>query len=302
MSLQIQQNSTGFVNPSVSILDNGWSISGIYGNHVSCNSGYIKSIGSLGLIVGREYTVTYTVTNYVSGMVRMYAGTSPAAIVHANGTYTENIICTFNAQLSFFSDGTLSISKVMFYDTATGVTPGTTISFNEGANQWGTDYSFHPEVMIKFLDQFLTVKNGGVWLHDSNPIRGNFYGVQYPAQVTLVVNQSYQKDKLYYNLRLDAKGKWYAPNIQTVGSNQFPNGMLSRLKKNNVKLIDGKLWASFLRDVSDPNFASQPELNALFGGRMLQGGWLIIDFQCDDTNAVDFSSAEFYFTFVERSQ
>jgi hypothetical protein len=301
MSLIVTQNQIGYVDPATSALDTGWTISSIYAVHQSCNSGFIKSITSLGLIVGHQYTITYTVSDYISGGVKVVCGADNGVNRTANGTYTETLTCTTIPQLSFFSDGALKISLLSFYDVEDGSSSGTTITFNEGANQWGSDQPFHPEFMIKFLDQFLTVKNGQVWLHDSNPVRGNFYGQDNPAEVIFIVNKDYKIDKLFYNLRINGKGKWYAPDITIPSTNQFPNGMLSRLKKNNVQQIDGKLWAEILKDITDPNFATSTELDSLFNGRMLQGPWMILHLKCDDTGAVDLSAIDTYFDYVNRT-
>lgn len=300
MALTIIQNQTGYVNPSVSIADTGWSISGIYAIHTSCNAGIIKSLTSLGLVLGESYTITYTVDNYVSGSVRVMAGTTNGVSRTANGTYTETLLVVGNTQLSFYSDGALRISVLSFYNVETGLVKGTTVTFNEGENQWGSDQPFQPEVMIKFIDQFLTVKNGQVWLHDSNSVRGNFYGEQFPAEVIFIVNQDFKIDKLFYNLRLNGNGKWYAPDLTTPSTNQFPHGMLSRLKKNNVKQIDGKLFAEILRDMTDPNLATSTQLDALFNGRQMQGPWLIVHLKCDDVSNVDLSAVDVYYTDVYR--
>lgn len=301
MSLTIFQNQIGYVDPATSILDTGWTISGEYAQHQSCNSGSIKSITSLGLIVGHQYTITYEVSDYNSGIVRVVCGANNGLNRSANGVYTETLTCTTVPQISFFSDGALKIRQLKFYDATESVVNGTTITFNESVNQWGSDQPFHPEFMIKFLDQFLTVKNGQIWLHDSNPVRGNFYGQDNPAEVIFIVNKDYKIDKLFYNLRINGKGKWYAPDLTIPPTNQFPNGMLSRLKKNNFSQIDGKLWAEILNDISDPNFATSTDLDTLFNGRKMQGPWMAVHLKCDDTGAVDLSSVDTYFTHVNRS-
>jgi len=82
--------------------------------------------------------------------------------------------------------------------------------------------------------------------------------------------------------------------------------MLSQLKKNNFKLVDNKLWADILNDVNDPNFAgisdpTQRRLDALFGGRKMQGGWLVVDLECQDTQYHEISSVQTYFVETERS-
>ena len=78
--------------------------------------------------------------------------------------------------------------------------------------------------------------------------------------------------------------------------------MFSTLKKNNVKLIDGKLWAAILKDINDPNFISKPEAEAIFNARQLQGAVLLVRLQCDDDKASDISSIDFYYTHVNRVQ
>lgn len=303
MALTILQNDIGYVDLPTSAVDTGWVISGIYAIHSSCNSGIIKNKVPVGLVVGKTYTVTYTVDNYSSGTVKLILGTTNGTVRSANGTYSETLVCAGAPTMTFFSDGNLRISLLNFYDIESGVVPGTTITFNEAENQWGSDQPFQPEVMIKFVDGFFTIKNGQMWEHNTNPVRGNFYGQDYPALVTFIVNVDYKKDKIFYNFRIDGKGKWFAPSLTTAGSNQFPNGMLSRLKKNNVKQIDGKLWAEILGDINDPNFTGPTaQLDALFGGRKMQGGWLIVSMRCDDTNEVNLDSIETYYTTVFRDQ
>lgn len=301
MPLQIIQGQTGYINPGVSILSTGWSISGIYATHESCNNGYITSLTSLGLVIGRQYNITYTVDNYKNGSVNLVLGANNGTSRTANGTYSETLTCTTTAQMRFFSDGSLRISVLKFYDTVIGFQTGTTVSFNEGENKWGAEYSFKGEQIIKFIDGLFTLKNGQLYEHNTNPIRNNFYGEQFSSQLTIIANKDYFKEKMWFNMRLDSKGNWYAPVLTTPVSNQFPNGMISRLKKNNFSLVSGKLWASILRDYSDPNFAASTQVQALFNARMMQGAWLIIEMQNDDTTEARIASIEIYYSDTERA-
>jgi len=306
MALQIIQNTDGFINAPIAATATGWSVDGQYAQHVSCNSGKIIALTDFGLVVGRDYVFTYTVDNYVSGQVWVNAGTQDGINRTANGTYTETITQTGNTSLSFYSDGTLRISMLKFYDLLLGPQSAQVISFFDKANKWTADYEYENDTMAKFIDSFVSWKNGNLWVHNTNPVQNNFYGDQFSSKLTIIVNTEYQREKLFYNFRLDAVGRWYMPAISTPDSNQFPNGMLSQLKKNNFKLIDNKLWADLLNDVNDPNFAgisdpTQRRLAALFGGRKMQGGWLIVDLQCDDTDYHEISSVSTYFIETERS-
>jgi hypothetical protein len=306
MSLTIIQNTTGFINAPVAATDTGWSIDGQYAIHGSCVSGKIISLTDFGLVVGTDYVFTYTVDSYSSGGVKILAGDNNGTNRTANGTYTQTLTQSSDTTLSFFSDGSLRISLLKFYDLLLGPQSAQVISFFDKANKWTADYEYENDTMAKFIDSFVSWKQGELWVHNTNPIQNNLYGDQYSSKLTIIVNPEYQKEKLYYNFRLDAVGKWYMPAISTPDSNQFPNGMLSQLKKNNFKLIDNKLWSSILNDVNDPNFATisdptQRRLDALFGGRKMQGGWLIVDLECQDTQYHEISSVESYYITTERS-
>lgn len=314
-ALQIIQNTTGYVNAPAAATATGWSISNGVAIHDACQTGTMISLADYGLVVGRFYVFSYPVSNLTSGGVQLIAGTLSGTYRTANGTYTETLEQTTNSTISMYSDGNLEVAELSFYDELLGPQSAQVISFFDKDNKWTADYEYENDTMAKFIDSFVSWKDGQLWLHNTNPVQNNLYGVQYSSKITLIVNSTprqsyfeteYQKEKIFYNFRLDAVGNWYMPSISTPNSNQFPNGMLSQLKKNNFKLIDNKLWAEILSDVNDPNFAGisdpvQQRLAALFGGRKMQGGWLIVNLQCDDPTYNEISSVETYFIDVERS-
>lgn len=304
MALQVIKNTIGYVNPSVSITDTGWGISGAYASHSSCNPGTMIALNSFGLVIGRSYVFTYVVDQYINGSVNIIAGTTNGTSRTAAGTYTETLIVAGNNFLSFFSDGALRISLLSFYDNVTGQMQGTTISFNEKENRWDTEFSMKPEMMVKFIDKFFAFKNGQLWQNNVNPVMMNFFGVQYSAQILFIPNQQYEDNKLWFNMRFDSVGGWYAPSIVIPPNDQFPNGMQSTLTKANIKSIDGKLWADILRDMTDPNISvPDPALQtavALFQGRMMQGGHMLVTIQCDDTTPAYINSVELFYINVEK--
>lgn len=302
----IVQGNTGVINPATNILDTGWTVDGVNAVHTPCNAGTMIALNDFGLVVGRSYVFTYEVVAYNSGGVKIIAGTTNGTTRNALGTFTQTLLMAGNALLSFFSNGDLTIQQLSFYDALTGQQPGRTVSFNERENKWGSEYSFQPETMLRFIDKLFSFKNGGLWQHNVNPVMNNFYGVQYSSQVMFIFNKDYKNNKLWYNLRLDSTGKWYAPSLSTPPDDQFPNGMESVLTNTNIKSIDGKLWADVLRDITDPNFFAiqDPQLRAataLFQGRMMQGGWLIVILQNDDTTPASLSSAEVFYIDVKKS-
>lgn len=305
-NLQIIQNTVGYVNLPIAAVATGWEVDGQFATHSACNSGNLTSLTDFGLVIGRQYVFSFTLDQYGSGEVHIIAGTTNGTNRTANGAYTETLTVAGNTTLKFFSDGNLRISQLSFYDLLLGPTDAKVVSFYDKANRWTADYQYENDTMAKFIDSFISWKGGDLWVHNTNPIQGNLYGVQYYPQITLIVNAEYQREKLWYNFRLDAVGNWEMPSITTPPSNQFPNGMLTQLKKNNFKLIDNKLYSDILNDVTDPNFATisdptQRRLDALFGGRKMQGGWLIVDLLCKDSTYSEISSIETYYVQTERS-
>lgn len=283
MSLNIIKNQTGYVNPAISILDTGWTISGKYAIHTSCNSGIIKALGSLGIQLGKPYVIKYTVDNYVSGTVQLKAGTASGVVRNANGEYEETITFVGNTTLSFFSDGALRISVLKFYDPANATSAATTISFHEGSNSWGAEYDIAPEQIIKFIDQFLIIVNGDLWLQESNSLYNNFCGVQYVSKITFIANDNPTVVKVFFSERIEANSRWFSPdkgdiNIKPTEGKSL--GMSSRLKKNNYKNYQGSFFADFLRNMDDPRF--ETELEALFKGAELRGRVMEITIQNEE--------------------
>lgn len=304
--LVIIQNTTGVVNAPIAACDTGWEVSEGYAVHESCQSGFIKSLNNIGLAIGKFYVFNYTVDQYTSGGVQIYAGTTPGVNRTANGIYGDILQLEGNTTISFFSDGNLRVSSLSIFDPETGLKSAQVISFFDKDNKWTADYEYENDRMTKFVDSFISWKAGVLWVHNTNQTQNNLYGVQYSSKITLVVNVGYQCEKIFYNFRMDAVGRWYMPSISTPDSNQFPHGMLTQLKKNNFKLIDNKLYADILNDVNDPNFATisdptQRRLASLFGGRKMQGGWLIVGLVCDGPDYNEISSIQTYYTDTFRS-
>jgi hypothetical protein len=305
--MNIVYGTTALIDPQTEYADSGWSINGSVAVHSGCNAGTMTYTGSFNFEVGKSYDISYVVSNYGSGLVRQNLGTSVGADVTSNKKQTDTLLCnTEEDKFQFYSDGALTITILQIVESGQALAEAETFAFDESANKWVGSYSYIPEMMVKFAGGLFSFNAGSLWEHETNATHGSFYGNKYPFQITFIVNPEFQKDKLYYNMRLDAKGKWTAPSLNVSPSNQFPNGMQSRLSKGNFKQIDGKLWADILNDFTDPNFASitdvnQRQVNALFKGRKMQGGWMVVELECNDDSNVHISSAEVYYTDTYRS-
>ncbi len=284
--------------------DNGWIISGAKAIHNGCNQGYIELLNA-DYTVGVPNVFEFIVSGYSSGSVNIKVGSTSGTSRTANGTYPQTFTPVLNDKVMFYSDGNLTVEVLRIYPVAEE-SNGVTVGFDEKNNKWVSYYSYEPEMMINALNSFFTNKNGGMWKHGENNITNSFYGTAYPSRIIFVFNAEVQKNKLMYNFRLDSKGSWYCPNMETDKNDQFPNGMKSRLKKNNFKLQDGKLRADILRDITDPKFATiinptQRELEALFKARKLQCSYMAVELANDDEGQAKLSSVEVYYIEAERN-
>lgn len=286
--LNVLPNQTIPISPAVEVRDTGWTINGNSAHHSACNSGMMVSNSALGIALTKTYAVTYTVYNLVSGSVRVSLGTANGTSRTANGTYTENITCTGTPTISFFSDGELDVTNFNYYDVADNTDNSLTISFcdkdGENNKKWLCYYSFKPELMIKYKNFFFSVKDGQLWLHNVNPVRNNFYGVQYPSEVEFYDNLNPTTLKLYFSMRTKSTTAWYAKNngdisiLPTVGRTL---GMSSRIKKGNFKNYQGDWFADFMRNMADTRF-TDPEV-ALYKGEPLRGTYALIKLTNEDT-------------------
>jgi hypothetical protein len=66
----------------------------------------------------------------------------------------------------------------------------TTVSFSESVEGWTSRKSFIPEFGISLNNTYFTFKNGRIWQHGLNPIRNNFYGIQYDSSINIILNDS----------------------------------------------------------------------------------------------------------------
>lgn len=303
-SYTITKNQELVVNLPYDFSVQGWEVSEKIAYHSGCNPGYIKYF--MDLSASEEWTFRFEILSLTSGTVNIIVDGIDGTVWDTIGFKEEVFeVSGTNTEIQFYATGTTSIRVLQVYPELES-TDGRTLLFNEDADKWVGEYYFAPEFMHKFLNGFFAFNNGQLWEQNVNPIRNNFFGVQSYSSVTFICNVEFRKNKLFFNLRLDSNGAWYSPMMKTQITDQFPNGMESRLTKSNLKLIDGKLWGDILRDMTDPAFSTivnptERRVKALFNGRKLQGGYITIELRNDDTTEAKLSSVEVYYIEAERN-
>lgn len=85
-----------------------------------------------------------------------------------------------------------------------------TIAYSDKTLGWTSFFSFLPEWTTSLNNRFFSIKNGQLWLHNDhdNPVRNNFYGVQYNSKIVTVINDSNSDDKIFKTIVLEGNNPW----------------------------------------------------------------------------------------------
>ena len=126
-----------------------------------------------------------------------------------------------------------------------------TLAFNEPANGWTSFQDFVPENMVTCGVDFLSFKEGGIWVHNQNETRGNFYGTQFDAEVEIPFNANPAQMKCFTNIQQDSESAW---NSATSGDISTPEGQSSTLLDTDyVQFFRERFSAGLLKDELTPN-------------------------------------------------
>jgi hypothetical protein len=146
----------------------------------------IPYVGEFGISKNPESFVQYGFRSY-------WVDKNRSVVIRLSNDGLEEI--SNKGMSDFFSDNlALATSVVGSYDNDKGAyhvtLNGKTLCYKEAVRGWTTRSSWLQEQGISLNNKFYTFKNGNMWLHYSNPIRNNFYGVQYNSSIKLLVNDA----------------------------------------------------------------------------------------------------------------
>ena len=162
--------------------------------------------------------------------------------------------------------------RMYFLTTTNSDGEKSTIGWDEDKNRWSSFYSFTPEMYSYIQRDLVSFKDGQLWLHNTNTLYNNFYGVQYRSEITPIVCKIGDKQTFhaisFYGVQGDPlKSEWEIEQI----TNRY--GQQSRLKKAHFRLKENLWSASFLRDTTDTTVS-----NPIVNGRNLRGEELVLKF------------------------
>lgn len=91
-----------------------------------------------------------------------------------------------------------------------------TITFSEKNKGWTGEFEYIPDAMCRLNNRFFMIKDGQLHLanDNDNPIRNNFFGVQYNSKVTTIINENPNDDKIFKTLIQQSNNPWSA-NLKT---------------------------------------------------------------------------------------
>lgn len=302
MAIAVQNEGINRISILTEMASTGWTVANGMLIHEEGKEGFAILLSEF-IEKGKVYKIRYTINDYESGLLIPLVGTAAGIQRNAAGTFEEEIEALEDGTISFFSNGKISISYLFI---SQGTIKGETMVFSEKGMKWVGSYGFVPDRFIRYKGILFAHKDATLFEHNKSAVRNEFYGEKFPSKIRFISNESYKLNKVFFGIKIDSVGAWQVDRIRTNKTDQFPNGMESRLPVKNIKLMDGKYWADFFRDMKDPAFHTisdkeRRELVALNEGRMLQGNYLEIEMSCDTDKEMKLVSVSVYSAPVGRN-
>lgn len=194
----------------------------------------------------------------------------------------------------------ITLGRVVAGEDSLNVFEGVTIAYNKQKQGWTSYYSFVPEYYGRVRDYIVSFKDGELWKHDASPIAKNFYGAQYPRELTYVSNKDFPKVKDYKAISVNGIGLNSAPKIAIPPFQGYPQGMLSSLSERFFKVLEGIQYSNFQKDSLTPGFGGNL-LRALANGRNLKGQTIEVTLRNTDTAKSSIYSSDIVYFYSEHS-
>jgi hypothetical protein len=113
-----------------------------------------------------------------------------------------------------------------------------TLSFDEEVNGWTSFFSYKPNFVLSLKNVTYSLKNNKLYRHYSNEVnRGNFYGVQYPSEITLVFNPSVSLSKTFKTINYEGSNGWQVTSFSSDATGSLNTSGLEYLHNdltNNI--------------------------------------------------------------------
>ncbi|HHZ81993.1 MAG TPA: hypothetical protein EYO58_05695 [Flavobacteriales bacterium] len=138
-----------------------------------------------------------------------------------------------------------------------------TLTFSPPSKGWPSFYSYTPEWMQGMNQYFYSFYGGNLWRHNTNELRNNYYGTDYPSTVTSVFNQEPITNKLFKTLSLESDHAWGATFVSELQSTGFIEATYFEKKESD--------WFAFIRTQGVVNIDTAAEAAQEFPLRSANG-------------------------------
>lgn len=266
----------------------GWSVNSTLATHDHCNAGSMF-LQNHPLVVGAQYTLDYNIVSISGGVFQVLAGTATGPSETTTGLKQITLTATgTNPVISFYSNADCVVSLLDYQrqNPNTDNKSQDTLVYSAKLDKWLDYRPLNPDWGFSFFTVLYTLKNGDTYYHDrTNPLRNNFYGVQYDTIIKFVDNSDPSIAQLYVSLNYNANTLMItSPDGITTSDGQISDlveqdFLYSILSDPNNSInfygIDGFYKGFFLRDKNSAD---------IINGDMLSGTYILIELKTINFN------------------
>lgn len=159
-----------------------------------------------------------------------------------------------------------------------------TLAWNEKANQWSSFYTFLPSNMCQCNTGIISFYLGQLYVHNTNNVYGNFYGVGGPAEFWVYCNANPSNVKVLTAISEETNSAWEVYEIST------PNGQLSNLVLGDFEEKENNQYAGVLKDANTVNVS-----NPILEGDTMRDRTFLVKFRYLGTDYNKINAVNFYY-------
>ena len=166
--------------------------------------------------------------------------------------------------------------------------PTYTLTFSESVKGWPSFYSYKPEFILGMNQYLYTFKNGKLFRHNTNPIRNQYYGVNYTSTITSVFNQEPTKVKVFKTIELESDDSWDCQITTDLGAGIIDQSYFE--KKEGA-------WFSFIRRITgsqDFSLRSTQGIGTFLLATGVSPDLITLDFSVSISNIINYGDEVFY--------
>lgn len=162
------------------------------------------------------------------------------------------------------------------YTDKNNVSKYVTWAFSDKVNGWLTRLTFNPEDMCRINSQFISFKNGEIWLHNSDTLFNTFYGVQSDTNFKFNFSQEPSTRKIHKAISIEG-----TTNLQIACETDLEKGYIN---KSDFEWKEG-VWYAYVRGKNGELNTSQLSFQGI-GEATISGLTLQFSFELDSIISV----------------